>query len=801
MREEILDFFKEISPESYHIEDVPYLLGYKGEEIEEYFSILYQLEQEGSIMIQDGEYAHYNKMDEPRLTGVYKGSKKRFGFVIPLEDALPDIFIPNGCEGTAMHDDVVEYKITRKGSSEKKAEGVILRVITRNTNRVVGIYERHRQSGFVIPHNERLGQDIYIPLDASMDARSGATVVVELTSWPELHRKAEGKIIEIVGDSSTPDLDVLSVMATYDLPKEFSRDVQEEAGQISFTVEDDVHRLDLRDIEMVTIDGEDAKDLDDAVHAKILESGNIELGVHIADVSHYVPVGSAIDREAYKRGTSVYLVDRVIPMLPVELSNGICSLQAKEDRYAMSCIMEVNPNGKVVQYTIKPSIIHITRRCSYKEIYLALEENVIPDDLLPLMDMIRTLETLAYQLMKMRQQAGAISFDFPEYKILLNDSGVPQRIVKKERTIAEKLIEQCMLLANETVATFLSERLDTSVYRIHEDPKDTKLEQLVTVLHHAGYPVRLPDQVEPCHIEHLLQSVSGTEIEPVAQIMVLRSMQQAKYSSQNVGHFGLASPIYTHFTSPIRRYPDLMVHRLLRYVLEGKAKRWAPIADANYITNGAAHCSEREQVATEAERDTLDMKKVQYMSQYIGESFEGHVSSITAFGIFVELDNGVDGLVPFNLMDDDHYVFDEPHYMAYGRRTGMEYHLGTPVTVTVVKADPETRQIDFVMGEVAYIDGYLRRIQRRDTTNTSKYSNGNKIPTIQGRSKKYKQDDSHHGKRDTTKIRFTPNTNATEAVETMLRKLDTTSKKKKKPFYETIKKRKSQERRKKKRKR
>ena len=775
MREEILGFFRDIWPESYHIEDVPFILGYKGEEIQAYFSMLHKLEEEGCIRIKDGEYGAYQKTEDPHLIGIYKASKKGFGFVMPSEGNLPDVFIPNGCAGTAMHDDEVEYSIKRKGTNERNPEGIIRRIVTRNTTRVVGIFERLTKSGFVTPHNERLGDDIYIPLEATLDARSGATVVVELTAWPEENRKAEGKIVEIVGDSSTPDLDVLSVMATFNLPKEFPKDVQEEARKISFTVTDDANRLDLRHQEMITIDGEDAKDLDDAVHAKVLDNGNIELGVHIADVSHYVPAGSIIDQEAYHRGTSVYLVDRVIPMLPVELSNGICSLQAKEDRYAMSCIMEVSPQGKVLRYSIKPSIIHITRRCSYKEIYLALEENIIPDDLAPLMDMVRTLETLAYQLIKMRQQAGAISFEFPEYKVLLDGTGIPQRIIRKDRTIAEKLIEQCMLLANETVATFLSERLDTSIYRIHEDPKDTKLEQLITVLHHSGYPVKLPSKVEPKHIEELLQSISGTEIEPVVQIMVLRSMQQAKYSSEHIGHFGLASSTYTHFTSPIRRYPDLMIHRLLRYVLENKPKRMASIADEAYLTHRATHCSEREQIATEAERETLDMKKVQYMAQYVGESFEGHVSSITAFGLFIELDNGVDGLAPYNLMDDDHYVFDEPHYMAYGRRSGKEYHLGTPVTVTLIKADIELRQIDFVIGEVEYIGGYLRRGQERKQS-LSKPQRKNRSPY-----KKKKEEKRNNRDRQTHDIIET--TGTTKAVEQMLRKLDT---KKKTAFYETI---------------
>ena len=717
MRDEILQFLQQISPDAYHIDDIPYILGYKGEQLQEYFTILQSLQSDGLINIKHDNYVSLihppiHVEEDPILIGTYKGSAKGYGFVVPDDETQEEVYIPQGESKYAMHGDIVEYKVLQDGNTRKKAEGYVLRIIERKTNRIVGIYERHTYNGFVTPHNERIGQDIFVPLTSTIEVRSGATVVVEITAWPDKDHKAEGKIIEIVGDHNTPSLDVLSVIAHFELPTDFSPEVQEEAKQISFDVTEEKNRLDLRHVPMITIDGEDARDLDDAVHAKVLENGNIQLGVHIADVSHYVPVGSAIDKEAYARGTSVYLVDRVLPMLPVELSNGICSLQAQEDRYAMSCLMEVNPQGEVVNYEITPSIIHVTRRCSYKEIYQALREDTIPDDLEPLMDMVKTLETLTYQLMGRRQRAGAITFDTPEYKVLLDETGVPQRIIKKEKTIAEGLIEQSMLLANETVATFLSEQLDTSLYRIHEAPKGTKLEKLIAVLYHAGIPFDLPEELEPKYFEELLQSVKGQDIEPVVQIMVLRTMHQAKYSSQNIGHFGLASKAYTHFTSPIRRYPDLIIHRLLRYVLQGKPKAFEMIADDVYLTEAGEHCSKREQISTAAERHTLDMKKVEYMSQYVGEAFEGHISSITHFGMFVEIEHGVDGLVPFAMMDDDHYEFDENHFVAYGKRKGKEYRLGTLVTVTLIKADREKRAIDFLIGEVQYNGSYLKELQK-----------------------------------------------------------------------------------------
>ena len=518
---------------------------------------------------------------------------------------------------------------------------------------------------------------------------------------PEGDKKPEGIITEILGYKGDVGLDINCIMANHKIPFNFPDDVIKASKKIDTVIHEDPNRWDLRDVQMVTIDGEDAKDLDDAVSGRKLPNGNYELGVHIADVSHYVTSGKAIDNEAYKRGTSVYLVDRVVPMLPEVLSNGFCSLNAHEDRYAMTCMMEIDHTGKVVNYRIRPSIIHVGRRCSYNEVYKALEENIIPDDLQDFMPMLRDLAEISKILNAMRRRRGALDFDFPEYKVLLDHDGTPLRIVKRDRTMAERLIEECMLIANETVATHLEHTHRTSVYRIHENPSEEKLDLFQKVLNYLGQNLVLStDGVTPRDFQKILDVVKGQDIEQVAQIMTLRSMQQAKYSTNNVGHFGLASTCYTHFTSPIRRYPDLMVHRLLKADMHWKNGYSKRDVDETFLVGAVEHSSIQEQVATEAERDTVDLKKTQYMVPFVGEVFEGTISSITSFGMFVELENGIDGLVHMSMMNDDYYFFDEEHFVLVGKRTGKTYHLGEKVTVTLVKADVEKKQIDFVLGEV-----------------------------------------------------------------------------------------------------
>lgn len=701
MKKKILQFYKSIEPHAYHIEDAAVDNHIKGgKDLERFIRAAHSLEKEGVLQSIRPDVYMYQEQHYDEYEGIYKGYRKSFGFVI-MPEGEDDIYIPEKYKGTAMHNDKVRVRVIPSTYINHKREGLIVDIIERANETIVGTYDRQQNFGFVVPDDERIGTDIFVGLENTLDARSGAKVLVKITKWPEGDKKPEGVITEILGYKGDVGLDINCIMANHKIPFSFPDDVIKASQRIDTVIHDDPKRWDLRDLQMVTIDGEDAKDLDDAVSGCKLPNGNYELGVHIADVSHYVISGQAIDKEAYKRGTSVYLVDRVVPMLPEVLSNDICSLNAHEDRYAMTCMMEIDEAGQVVNYRIKPSIINVGRRCSYKEVYKALAEDIIPPDLVDFMPMLRDLAEIANILNRMRRQRGALDFDFPEYKVLLDLDGTPLRIVKRDRTLAERLIEECMLIANETVATHLKDTHRASVYRIHEMPNEEKLSLFQKVLNYLGENLILgADGVTPQDFQKILDTVKGKDIEQVAQIMALRSMQQAKYSVENVGHFGLASTCYTHFTSPIRRYPDLMVHRLLKADMHwqnGYSKR---DVDEEFLVRAAEHSSIQEQVATEAERETTDLKKTQYMVPFVGEVFTGIISSITSFGMFVELENGIDGLVHISMMTDDYYFFDEEHFVLVGKRTGRIYRLGETVTVTLVKADVEKKQIDFVLGEV-----------------------------------------------------------------------------------------------------
>lgn len=712
MKNKILAFFKAISPEAYHIEDAAYILGIKGaDELETFMEQVKALSEAGLLVKRSGDYyklaaptsqAKASKKQINVVEGTYKSLRNGRGLVVDPTGTYEVAIGPDDRNGAMHNDKVVAYILRFSRVGDQRPEGRVESIIEHVNTEIVGTYDRQKNFGFVVPDDERLGDDIYVALPDSLEARSDAKVLVEITSWPDAKgRRPEGKIKEILGYTGDVGVDINCIMAAHKIPFAFPEPVLKEAEEVSFDVLPTDKRLDLREVPMITIDGEDAKDLDDAVSCKQLVNGHYQLGVHIADVSHYVRGNTELDKEAYKRGTSVYLVDRVVPMLPTVLSNGICSLNAKEDRYAMSCIMEINHAGKVVDFTISPSVIRVDRRCSYPEIYKALEEEIIPDDLLPLMPMVHELHEVAKILIAMREKSGAISFEFPEYKILLANDGTPLNIVRKDRTIAEKIIEACMLIANETVATYLRDSNKPAIYRIHEQPSEEKLQALQTVVTYLGKPFHLADgAVEPKDIQQFLDSLVGTDVEQIAQIMTLRSMQQARYSSVNVGHFGLASACYTHFTSPIRRYPDLIVHRLLKKRLHWPDGYGKYDDSEEYLAKAAEHCSIQEQVAVATERDTNDLKKVQYMEPYVGEVFEGKISSITSFGMFVELENGIDGLVHIATMDDDYYFFDEEHFLLVGRRTGRTYHLGETVQVTLIKADKDKKQIDFLLGDV-----------------------------------------------------------------------------------------------------
>lgn len=704
LRKEIMAFFSHIAPDAYHIDDAAYMLGIKGaKEMNLYFTCMNELLSEKILQTKDNEYYSFSeevKDDNLILEGVFKRYRDNFGFV--LDTPAGDVFVDSAHDKRAMNNDKVRVKIIEPKSGKRNAQGEIVEILEHANKRIVGTFHREQHFGFVVPDNERLGGDIYINLKDSMEARSTAKVLVEIVAWAdETHKKAEGKIVQILGYKGTPGLDVTCIVVEHDIPTEFSEACLHETEKLSMQVKEDPMRLDLRKEMMITIDGEDAKDLDDAVSIKKLENGNYQLGVHIADVSHYVRPMSAIDKDAYARGTSVYLVDRVIPMLPEKLSNGICSLNVGEDRYAMTCLMEINEEGTVVSSTIRPSMIHIDRRCNYDEVYKALTENIIPDNLKPFMPMIQDLYALMQILNQMRIKRGALDFDIPEYKVVVDTDGTPLRVVKRTRTIAERIIEECMLIANETVATFLEKQDAPSVYRIHEEPKEEKLDMVKQIMNYLGKPFEMKgDTLHPRDYQILLKEVEGTDIENVAEMMVLRSMQQAKYTVPNRGHFGLASKCYTHFTSPIRRYPDLMIHRLIKHAIGWHSGYTKRDAEESYLEKAASHSSEMEQRAVATEREVDDFKKAEYMVPYIGQSFDGVVTSITNFGMFVELPNGINGLVSIAMMKDDFYVFDEEHFLLVGRHTGKKYCLGEKVVITVFAVDVGRSQIDFVLGDV-----------------------------------------------------------------------------------------------------
>lgn len=687
----------------------------KGQMLTSYFQAVRALVKEGRL-VKHTDDTYSARMESKVVEGIYKAYSPTFGFVL-VPAASPDIYIHELNKGSAMNNDKVRVELLHQ--HQGRYEGRIIEVVERANTFVVGTFDLQRDWGFVTPDEERLTEDIAIPLSETKGARTSARVLVEITKWPTAMKKAEGKVVEILGYSGDKDLDIRIVMAKHQIPFAFPEEVEEECKKIDATITMTKERKDFQDREIITIDGEDAKDLDDAVEVEILENGNYRLGVHIADVSYYVKKNTAIDKEAYSRGTSTYLIDRVIPMLPKVLSNGICSLNAHEPRYAMSCIMEIDKKGQVCAYEITPSVIEVKRRCNYAEVRKALEEGIMPADLETFYPLLLRLKELALVLKQMRNKRGAVDFEFPEYKILLDEEGIPKRIVKKERSIAEQMIEECMLIANETVASHLEKTGYPSIYRIHEHPSEEKLQTLQQVLRTFNKEIDI-DKVEPRDFQQLVQEVKGTELESVVQIMVLRSMQQAEYNTLNQGHFGLASTCYTHFTSPIRRYPDLLVHRLLRQYHSGQ-----PVDEEKmeaYLQQAAEKSSERERLSAEAERDTEDMKRAEYMKPYVGEVFEGQISSVMNFGMFVTLDNGIEGLVHISTMVDDEYIYDELSYRMVGVRSGKSYRLGDTVTVTLAQVDLQRYEIDFVLGKIENLNDVQALMEKRKALRRKKES-------------------------------------------------------------------------------
>ena len=663
--------------------------------------VLQELEAEGKIYLS--KRGKYCKGEASRIAGTYRANQKGFGFVT-AQGNEKDIYIGEEYTGGALDGDEVEVSIIKEVPG-KNPEGKVVRIVSRGIKKIVGLYRKKENAGygFVLPDNQRLSRDVFIPTEHSKGAVNGHKVVVELISYGDDEKKPEGKIIEIIGHVNDPGTDIMSVVKGYDLPTEFSEKVLNQAERVAKPVSraDMEGRKDIRNWQMVTIDGEDAKDLDDAV--SVIKSGeNYILGVHIADVTNYVQERSALDKEALKRGTSVYLADRVIPMLPHILSNGICSLNAGEDRLALSCIMTVSPKGAVVDHEIAETVIHVDRRMSYTSVKKILEDKDEAEiqEYEELVPMFALMQELSAILRERRQKRGSIDFDFPETKMVLDENGRPVDIKPYDRNVATKIIEDFMLLANETVAEDYYWQEIPFVYRTHEAPDEEKIRTLATFINNFGYSMHVGvNEIRPKEIQKLLAKILGTPHEALISRLALRSMKQARYTPENTGHFGLAANYYTHFTSPIRRYPDLQIHRIIKDNLRGRMKEEKQEHYRKILPEVTMHASETERRADEAERETVKLKKVEYMQERIGQAYKGVISSITKWGMYVELPNTIEGLVHVVNMTDDHYDYREDRYEMAGTHTGKVYKLGQEVYVRVIGADKLLRTIDFEVAD------------------------------------------------------------------------------------------------------
>ncbi len=687
----ILDFIRDDLYVPMKIKEMAIVLQIPREQRDELKQVLDALVEEGKISLS--KRGKYSKGQAVRLKGSFQANMRGFGFITP-EDGSEDVFIAEENISGAFQGDEVEYIITSAPTGRRK-EGKIVRILSHSVVHIVGLYEKSRSFGFVRPDNQRYLKDIYIPEGKEMGAMTGHKVVVSLTSYGGEHMKPEGEIVQIIGHVNDPGTDILSVVMDAGIPAEFPEKVLNQAVRVGKPVSDAdrVGRRDLRDWLMVTIDGEDAKDLDDAVSLR-MDGENYILGVHIADVTNYVQENSALDREAFERGTSVYLADRVIPMLPHKLSNGICSLNAGEDRLALSCIMTFDASGTMVDHEIAETVINVDKRMSYNGVSKILEgETQETED--QIVSMLLCMKELSDILRERRGRRGSIDFDFPETKVILDENGKPVDIRPYERNDATKIIEDFMLMANETVAEEYYWRELPFLYRTHEVPDEEKIRKLSTFINNFGYHIHIRNEVRPKEIQKLLARVDGTPEEALISRLALRSMKRAGYTTENTGHFGLAAKYYTHFTSPIRRYPDLQIHRIIKENLRGRLNDDRISHYEEILPKVASQCSERERRAEEAERDVVRMKKAEYMRSHIGEEYEGVISGVTKWGVYVELENTVEGLVHVADMRDDHYEFTEQTYELTGEHSGKSYTLGQTVRVRVTDADKLQRTVNF----------------------------------------------------------------------------------------------------------
>ncbi|GGG67650.1 hypothetical protein GCM10010918_22890 [Paenibacillus radicis (ex Gao et al. 2016)] len=718
--QELLDFMRETAYKPMTYQELEQHFGIaNAAEFKLFLKMLNQLEEEGKVIRTRNErYGVPERMN--LLRGKVQAHAKGFAFLLPDEKDHPDVYIHANDQKSAMNGDIVLVRITSQSESGGRLEGEVVRIVQRAVVQVVGTFENHESFGFVVPDDKRINRDIFIAKGEFQGAVTGQKVVARIVSYPEGRAAATGEIIEILGHKNDPGIDILSIIRKHQLPESFTDEVlaEAEAAPDSITEEEIIQqgRRDLRDEVIVTIDGEDAKDLDDAVHVKRLDNGNYLLGVHIADVGYYVTEKSELDQEAFRRGCSVYLVDRVIPMLPHRLSNGICSLNPQVDRLTLSCEMEFDAKTlKRVRHEVFTSVIKTKERMTYSNVRKLLTateeepETELKERYADLLDMFKLMEELAMRLRKKRMKRGAIDFDFQESKVIVDEQGKAVDIVKRERSVAEQIIEEFMLSANETVAEHFHWLRVPFLYRIHEDPDQEKLLHFMQFASNFGYVVKgKGNSVHPRALQTLLEEIHGTKEETVISTVMLRSMKQAKYDADCLGHFGLAAEFYTHFTSPIRRYPDLVIHRVIREVLEngGSLPEKRQEALMARMPDYAQHSSERERVAVDAERDTDKLKKCEFMLDKVGEEFNGIISSVTSFGMFVELDNTVEGLIRLSDLTDDYYHFHELHMVLIGERTSKVYRIGDEVKIRLARVNMEEYTMDFEMVDMKPRSGF-----------------------------------------------------------------------------------------------
>ena len=702
-KELILNFMKDENYTPMKAKEMAMILGVPKKEYNQFLDIIKYLEENYKIV--KNRKNRYRLIGENFVEGIYRKNQRGFGFV-KIDDREDEIYIAKEDSLNALNGDRVLIEITEEQNKVKRAEGKIKKIIKHEKETVVGTFQESRNFGFVVPDDKAFGTDIFISKGKFLNAKNNQKVVVKITKYPKKGKNAEGEIIEVLGSIDEAGVDMLSIIKEYDLPVEFPENVIEEAKNYGDKIDekDIQNRIDCRQDIIFTIDGEDAKDLDDAVRVIKLKNGNYRLDVHIADVSYYVREGSLLDKEAQIRGTSVYMLSRVIPMLPKELSNGICSLNAGQDRFTLSCSMEINNKGEVVSAEVYKGIINVTERMNYHDVQKILDKS--DEEVLKKYEKyignFELMAELAEILKKKRLEQGYLNLDIPESKIDLDENGKVISIGKYETSFSNEIIEQFMLSANETIAEKFYWLEAPFIYRVHEDPDIEKVKELNKFLYNFGLKIRIVNEkIYPKEVSKILEEIKGKEEEKVVSTLILRTLKIARYEAENKGHFGIASKYYCHFTSPIRRYPDLFIHRIIsKYLEENYVVSDKFIEDFKQkAIDRARMSSEREKVATKAERDSEDMKKAEFMQDKIGQEYEGIVSSVTQFGIFVELENTVEGLIRFENLGNEYFIYDENRKRLIGENSNKVYKIGDKVKIRVISANKLLRQIDFEIVE------------------------------------------------------------------------------------------------------